>query len=300
MNIAVTGSSGLIGSNLIPFLRTKGHNVAKILRSYPQDDKTDINWLPETGYWSTDYENGLDGIVHLAGENIAAGRWNKKKKGRIFKSRVYGTKALCETVSNLAKPPKALVCASAVGFYGDRRDEILNEESSNGSGFLSEVCQEWENAAKIAKQAGIRVVNLRFGMVLSANGGALAKMLFPFKVGMGGRLGSGKQYMSWIAIDDVVEAIHHALITDSLHGPVNATSPNPVTNNAFTKTMGTVLGRPTLFPMPAFAACLVFGQMAEELLLSSVRVEPRKLIDSGYQFKYPELENALRHLLQDI
>lgn len=300
MNIAITGSSGLIGSNLIPFLKTKGHSVVKILRSYPQDDKTDINWLPETGDWSTAYGNGLDGIVHLAGENIAAGRWTKEKKNRILKSRVYGTKALCETVSNLAKPPKALVCASAVGFYGDRRDEILNEESSNGSGFLSEVCQEWENAAKIAKQAGIRVVNLRFGMVLSANGGALAKMLFPFKVGMGGRLGSGNQYMSWIAIDDVVEAIHHALTTDTLHGPVNVTSPNPVTNNTFTKTMGTVLGRPTLFPMPAFAACLVFGQMAEELLLSSVRVEPRKLIDSGYQFKYPELKNALCHLLQDI
>lgn len=298
MNIAITGSSGLIGFALLPFLRKNSHNVSKILRSYKENDKINISWLPESDSWSTAYKNGLDGVVHLAGENIAAGKWTVEKKDGIRKSRVYGTKSLCESICNLSEKPKVLICASAIGFYGDRGDEVLNEESTKGTGFLSDVCQDWEDATKIASQSGIRVVNLRFGMVLSSNGGALAKMLLPFKLGVGGKIGSGKQYMSWIAIDDVVGAINHALVTDSLAGAVNTVSPNVVTNKTFTKILGSVLGRPTLLPMPAFGARLAFGEMANELLLSSSRVEPDKLLKAGYKFKYPDLKTALNHLLR--
>jgi uncharacterized protein (TIGR01777 family) len=240
---------------------------------------------------------GLDAAVHLAGENLATGRWTAEKKARIRESRVNGTRFLCEALVRLAQPPKALMCASAIGYYGDRGEAILREDSPAGSGFLAEVCRAWEGAAAAAVQQGIRVVHLRIGVVLSPAGGALAKMLTPFKMGLGGKIGSGQQYMSWIALDDLLGIIHHALTSDTLQGPVNAVAPQPVTNVEFTTTLGRVLARPTLLPMPAFAARLAFGEMAQELLLASTRVVPASLLASGYGFRYPELEGALRHLL---
>jgi uncharacterized protein len=295
MKVAVTGTSGLIGSSLVSFLSKKDITVCKILRESTIDNE--ISWKPESGDWGSVFANG---IVHLAGENIATGKWTNEKKEKIKSSRIEGTKRLCDHVIKLPTPPSVFVCASAIGFYGDRGAEVLNEDSPRGSGFLSDVCIGWEEAAKAISNAGIRVVNLRFGMVLSNAGGALAKMLTPFKMGMGGRIGSGKQYMSWAAIDDITGAICHALFTDSLRGPVNVASPNPVTNREFTKTLGRALNRPTIMPMPAFAARLAFGEMANELLLASTRVEPKKLLDTGYRFQYPELEDALKHILNTV
>jgi uncharacterized protein len=234
--------------------------------------------------------------VHLAGENIAE-RWTAAKKVRIRDSRVKGTQVLCEALAHLASPPKVLVSASAIGYYGDRGEEILTEESAPGTAFLSEVCRAWEAAADPARQKGIRVVHARFGVVLSTAGGALAKMLPPFRLGLGGVLGSGRQYLSWIALDDAVGAIQHAIVTDALQGPTNTVAPRAVTNQEFTKTLGAVLGRPTAVPFPAFAARLMFGEMADELLLASARVQPVKLAASRYGYRYPELEGALRHLL---
>jgi uncharacterized protein (TIGR01777 family) len=290
MKVAITGSSGLIGSSLVSFLSKKDVTVSKILRENPEDNG--ISWKPESGDWDSAFVGGIDGIVHLAGENIASGRWTKVKKEKIRNSRIEGTKRLCEHILKLPTPPSVFVCASAIGFYGDRGMEFLNEGSSRGSGFLPEVCADWEEAA-----AGIRVVNVRFGVVLSKAGGALAKMLTPFKMGMGGKIGSGTQYMSWVAMDDVTGAIYHALVTDSLKGPVNVTAPNPVTNKEFTNILGKLLNRPTIMPMPAFAARLAFGEMANDLLLASTKVAPKRLSDSGYDFQYPELENALKHVL---
>ena len=297
MHVLVTGSTGLIGSSLIPLLTTGGHNVTRLVRSEPKPGAAEVHWDPESGRIDKSGLKGVDAVVHLAGESIAAGRWTTEQKARIRSSRVKGTKLLCETLTQLEHPPRVWVCASAIGYYGDRGDEVLNEESPPGSGFLSEVCLEWEAETEPAAQKGIRVVNLRIGVVLSPAGGALAKMLFPFKMGVGGVIGSGRQYMSWVALDDVVGAIHHALITDGLQGPVNATAPQPVTNREFTKTLGRVLGRPTLFPLPSFAARLALGEMADELLLASACVEPTQLLKTGYQFRFPELEGALRHLL---
>jgi uncharacterized protein (TIGR01777 family) len=239
-----------------------------------------------------------DAVVHLAGENIASARWTERQKARIRDSRVKATGLLCNLLARYSPPPKALVCASAIGYYGDRGDEILKEESAPGSGFLSDVCREWEAATQPAVERGIRVVNLRIGMVLSALGGGLAKMLTPFKLGAGGVMGSGRQYMSWIAVDDLVDAIHFALTHESLRGPANAVAPSPVTNREFTRTLGRVLSRPTPFPMPAFAARLAFGEMADALLLASTRVQPARLLASGFTFRYPDLEGALRHLLR--
>jgi uncharacterized protein (TIGR01777 family) len=256
-----------------------------------------VYWHPEDGSIATPGLEGMDAVVHLAGENIAAGRWSSEKKARIRDSRVQGTRVLCDALAQLVNPPKVLVSASAIGYYGDRGAEVLREESRPGRDFLADVCRAWEAATAPAAQRGIRVVNLRFGIVLSAAGGALAKMLFPFKMGMGGIVGSGQQYMSWIALDDLVGAIHHALITDTLQGPVNAVAPNPVTNSEFTRTLGRVLRRPTLVPLPAFAARAAFGEMADALLLASIRVEPARLQDTHYAFRYPELEGALRHVL---
>lgn len=295
MRIAVTGTSGLIGSSLVSYLSKKDVTVSKILREDPEGNE--ISWKPEGGDWDSAFTDGIDGIVHLAGENIASGRWTKGKKEKIKNSRIEGTKSLCDHILKLPVPPSVFICASAVGFYGDRGMEFLNESSSRGSGFLPDVCIGWEEAACTVASAGIRVVSVRFGVVLSKEGGALAKMLTPFKMRMGGKIGSGKQYMSWVAMDDVTGAIYHALTTDSLKGPVNVTAPNPVTNKEFTNTLGRVLNRLTVMPMPAFAAKLAFGEMANDLLLASTRVAPKKLSDSGYKFQYTELESALRHIL---
>lgn len=295
MKVALTGSSGLIGSNLVSFLSKKNVTVSKILREIPKDNE--ISWKPESGDWDSAFSDGIDGIVHLAGENIASGRWTKDKKEKIRNSRIEGTRKLCKCILKLSTPPSVFVCASAIGYYGDRGMEFLNEDSLRGSGFLPDVCAGWEEAANIVSKAGIRVVNVRFGVVLSKDGGALVKMLTPFKMGMGGKIGNGNQYMSWVAIDDVTGAIYHALTTDSLKGPVNVTAPNPVTNKEFTNTLGRVLNRPTVMPMPAFAARLAFGEMANDLLLASTKVAPKRLSDSGYKFQYPELEPALKHVL---
>ena len=295
MKVAITGSSGLIGSSLVSFLSKKGVTVSKILRENPEDNK--ISWKPEGGDWDSAFAGGIDGIVHLAGENVASGRWTKAKKEKIRNSRIEGTKRLCEHILKLPTPPSVLVCASAIGYYGNRGVEFLNEGSSRGSGFLPDVCLGWEEAAESVSKAGIRVVNVRFGIALSKDGGALAKMMTPFKIGMGGKIGSGTQYMSWIAMDDVTGAIYHTLTTDSLNGPVNLTAPNPVTNKEFTTTLGEVLKRPAVVPIPAFAAKLAFGEMANDLLLASTKVAPKRLSDSGYKFQYPELENALKHVL---
>jgi uncharacterized protein len=297
MNILVTGASGLIGSALIPLLTTDGHHITRLVRSQPRPGDMAVQWDPARGSIDAGKLEGVEGVVHLAGEAISE-RWTAEKKARIRDSRVKGTRLLCDTLAQLPTPPKVLVCASAIGYYGDRSAEVLTEESASGEGFLAEVCRAWEGATEPARQKGIRVVNLRFGVVLSTAGGALAKMLPPFRMGMGGILGSGKQYISWITLDDAIGAIRHALLTEPLQGPANAVAPQPVTNEEFTKTLGKVLGRPTLVPLPAFAARLMFGEMANELLLASARVQPAKLRATEYTFRYPDLEAGLRHLLR--
>ena len=295
MRISVTGSSGLIGSALVPFLTAQGHEVGRVVRSTTAAGAW--RWDPGAGHVDAGAVNGKDAVVHLAGETIAAGRWSAARKARIRDSRVRGTRVVAEAVARADPRPKALVCASAMGFYGDRGDERLTEASAPGRGFLSEVSREWEEACAPARDQGVRVVNLRFGIVLSPAGGALAKMLLPFRLGAGGVVGSGKQWWSWVALDDAVGAIQHALVTAGLSGPLNVAAPNPVTNAEFTRTLGRVLARPTLFPVPVFAARLAFGEMADALLLASARVVPERLQQTGYVFRHPELEGALRHLL---
>lgn len=295
MRILISGSTGLVGSALAPRLTTAGHDVVPLVRKQAASP-TEVSWDPMAGSIDAARLEGIDAVVHLAGENIA-GRWTAAKKQRIRESRVRGTRLLADTLAALNQRPKVLVTASAVGIYGNRGDEMLDEMSRPGSGVLAEVCQEWEQATHSAAAAGIRVVNLRFGVILSPAGGALAKMLTPFRLGLGGRLGSGQQYMSWIAIDDAIEAIYRAITDDELTGPVNVVASEAVTNVHFTKTLGRVLKRPTVFPMPAFAARLIFGQMADEALLASARVKPARLNAAGFTFRYPELEGALRHVL---
>ncbi len=294
--IAVSGASGFVGSALVASLRAQGVNVKRLVRSRPRDPATEIAWRPEAPLDPGPLE-GLDAVVHLAGESIA-GLWTAGKKARIRDSRVLGTRHLGAALAQCGKRARVLVCASAVGYYGNRGDEVLREESPSGSGFLAEVCREWEAAAQSARDAGIRVVHLRFGMVASPTGRALKQMLLPFKLGLGGRLGSGRQYMSWISLDDVVGAIEHALVTDSLSGPVNTVAPDSISNAAFTKTLGAVLHRPTIFPVPEFLLRLLLGEMAEEVLLCSQRVEPARLLASGHRFQHPELRGALEEMLK--
>jgi uncharacterized protein (TIGR01777 family) len=296
VNILVSGSSGLIGSALVLSVTRVGHRVARLVR-HRRLSETEIPWDPELDRLDPGLLEGFDAIVHLAGENIAAGSWTAERKARIRETRVRGTSLLSEALAAVRNRPHVLVSASATGYYGNRGDEILTEESAPGSGFLAEVCEEWEAATGIALQQGIRVVNLRTGIVLSGSGGALAKMLTPFRMGIGGVIGSGNQYMSWIALDDVIAVIVHALNVVDVRGPVNVVAPRPVTNREFTKTLARVLRRPSVFPAPAFALRLMFGEMADALLLASQRVEPARLAASQFAFSYPELEGALRHAL---
>jgi uncharacterized protein (TIGR01777 family) len=295
MKVLVTGASGLVGSALLPALASAGHQAVRLSRV--GGGAGSPAWDPETGRVDGSLE-GFDAVVHLAGESIASGRWNAGRKRRIRDSRVKGTRLLSEALAALSRPPRALIAASAIGFYGDRGDEALTESSAPGEGFLPSVCQEWEAACAPAAAKGIRVVNLRFGMILSPRGGALAKMLTPFKLGVGGPIGPGSQFMSWITLDDAAGIVLHALGRESLRGPVNAVAPVPSTNAGFTKALGRTLRRPAFLPMPAFAARLAFGEMADALLLSSARVLPRALEKSAYPFKHPALEEALRDILR--
>jgi uncharacterized protein len=304
MTIGITGSSGFIGSSLIPFVTTGGHRVIRFIR-HPVSDGNNfknvksIQWNPSSSVSLND-EN-IDAVVNLSGENIF-GRWTKKKKKRIFDSRVNTTQSLCKMLSSLDKPPKVLVSASATGYYGDRGDEILTEESppssSSSNDFLSYVCRNWEEATQIAKESGIRVVNLRIGIVLSSSDGMLSKILPFFKLGFGGRIGDGNQYMSWIGLDDLLGLILYAIADKSISGPVNAVSPNPITNADFTTALGKVLSRPTKFSIPEYIIKLPLGEeLANAAILSSTRVIPERLIEMGYKFRFPYLESVLRHTL---
>jgi uncharacterized protein (TIGR01777 family) len=284
--ILVTGAHGLVGSALVPFLTAGGHEVATLSLRAPVE--------PALG------EEPFDAVVHLAGEPIAAGRWTAAKKERIRASRVDGTRNLCERLVRRRVRPSLLICASAVGIYGDRSDEVLDESGPAGFGFLADVGRQWEAATRAASDAGIRVVNLRLGVVLSTGGGALRKMLTPFKLGLGGRIGSGRQSMSWIALDDVLGVVARVLDDETLRGPVNAVAPSPVTNAEFTATLARVLRRPAILPMPALAARAAFGEVADELLLASQRVIPKRLLEASHRFGWPTLSAALSHTLGRI
>ncbi len=296
MKIAVSGSSGLIGSALAPFLTTGGHDVVHLVRR-ETEAADEVSWYPD-GRTDGARLEGVDAVVHLAGAGIADKRWTPNRKQEIRDSRVRGTRGLCEALAKMERKPSVLVCASAIGFYGDRgHTQTVHEGIERGAGFLADVVQEWEEATRPAREAGIRVVNARFGIVLSPDGGALAKMLLPFKLGVGGPMGTGRQIMSWVSLDDAVGALHHALVDDSIEGPMNVVAPSPVSNADFGRTLGRVLVRPAFLPMPGFAAKLAFGELADALLLSGVRVEPRVLERTGYEFAHPDLEQALRALL---
>jgi uncharacterized protein len=293
--ILISGSSGLLGAALLQSLAADGHQITRLVRGTAREIRQ-LAWDPVQPL-ASESVSGFDAVIHLAGESIAS-RWTPSKKKAIRDSRVLGTRNLAEALARAPSPPRVLLSASAIGYYGDRGDAILREDSPSGSnGFLPEVCREWEAAAQPAVNAGIRTAHLRTGIVLSADGGALKQMLPPFRMGLGGRIGSGHQWMSWIDLHDEIGAIRHILANDSLRGPVNVVSPNPVTNAEFVRALASALSRPAIFPMPAFAARLVFGQMGEELLLGSQRVEPAKLVASGYFFQKRDLKKALEDIL---
>ena len=297
--ILITGASGLVGSRLSAELAKLGALPIAAVRRPVKDEAHELYWNPDRGEIDRAKLEGIDAVVHLAGENISGGRWTEAFKQKILDSRVKGTHLIADALAHLQRKPRVFISASAIGYYGNRGADVMTEQSSPDTDFLANVCQQWEAACQPARDAGIPVTNLRIGVVFSADGAALAKMLTPFKLGLGGKVGSGAQYMSWIAIDDLVSAIIFLLSRDEpVVGPVNVVAPNPATNLGFTKTLGRVLGRPTVFPMPAFAARLMFGEMGDALLLSSTRVAPNALLGAGYQFQYPELEPALRHLLK--
>ena len=297
MDILISGSTGLIGSALAAYLTRRSDRVIRLVRAGPRPDQAEVPWDPAAGELDPTRLEGLDAVVHLAGENIATGRWTARKKARIRSSRVEGTRLLATALGRLARPPKVLVTASGVSYYGDRADETLDEDSGPGRGFLADVCRDWEEAAALAAKGGIRVVTLRMGMVLAAKGGALARMLTPFRFGLGGRIGTGRQYVSWISLHDLLAIFLHVLHNESLAGPVNATAPNPTTNAEFARALGSVLRRPTFLRLPAALAHLMLGEMADDLLLASIRAVPKKLQKSGFAFQYPDLRSALRHIL---
>ncbi len=311
--IAASGASGLVGRELCSLLITAGHQVVRLVRDIHQaaadnglnDGPAQNNparsressqaVAPWHGAAQVSRLEGIDAVIHLAGKSIADRRWSAKVKQEISDSRVIKTRQLCEALASLTQPPKTLLCASAIGIYGDRGDAVLSESSRPGSGFLPDVASGWEGACQTAVDAGIRVVNLRLGVVLSARGGALQKMLLPAKLGLGGPLGSGRQWWSWIDIDDTTGAIYHALATQSLRGPVNVVAPQAVRQAEFAKALGAVLHRPAIVPTPAFALRLALGEMADPLLLASAHVEPVKLVDSGFNFRYGRLSDSLQH-----
>lgn len=290
--VAITGAGGLIGSALVPALQDAGWDVVPLSRA-PRPGA--VVWDPH-GYWDPSPLEGIEAVVHLAGETIAR-RWTVEQKRLIRDSRVHGTTSLCNALTTLSRRPSVLACASAVGYYGDRGDELLTEDSSRGDCFLADVVNAWEAAAQPARDGGIRVVSLRMGMVLAGQGGALARMLLPFRLGLGGAIGGGRQYISWVALDDAVRAFRYALDQTQVHDAVNVVSPQPVTNSEFSSTLGRVLHRPAFVPLPRAAVRLLLGQMGQELLLSSLCVKPVRLLEAGFSFKWPLIEDALRHVL---
>jgi len=294
--ILVSGVSGPIGAALVPLLESSGVGITRLMRAESAATATEIiPWDPATAI-PPESVSGFDAVIHLAGESIA-GRWSAAKKARIRDSRVMGTRHLAAALAQAKNKPQVFVCGSAIGYYGDRGDELLNEKSAPGAGFLAEVCREWEAATQPAADAGIRTVQIRTGVVLSSKGGALGKMLMPFKLGLGGRIGSGRQWMSWIDVGDMVGAIHHILKTDQLRGPVNMVAPNPVTNVEFTRTLASVLRRLAIFPVPSFVVKLAFGEMGSDVLLAGQRVEPAQLARTGYSFRFPDLRASLENVL---
>jgi len=297
MKILITGASGLIGKELQKSLRAREHELLLTTRVQPTDPNN-IRWDAEKGFEKPEDLEGIDAVIHLAGESIAALRWTDEKKKAIRESRVKGTRSVVDAIARLKAKPKVLVAASAVGYYGERGDEILTEASGAGEGFLPDVCKDWEAESRRAEDAGVRTVLLRTATVLSKDGGALGTMLLPFKLGVGGVIGDGKQWFSWISLDDHIAAIIFALENENLRGAINSTSPNPVTNEAFTKTMGDVLYRPTFIPLPEFAVSTLLGEMGDALLLTSTRVVPKRLEDAGFEFKYPDLKPALEHAIE--
>jgi hypothetical protein len=296
LKILISGASGLVGSELSGLLAVLGHAPFSLVRRAARSPH-EISWDPASRSIEREKLAGFDAVIHLAGENIAGKRWSALQKARLRSSRIDSTRFLIEALSQSEAPPATFISASAVGIYGDRGEEFLEEESSNGTGFLADLTTEWEESALGAERLGMRVTCLRFGIILSARGGALRKMLTPFILGLGGRLGEGTQFMSWIALDDALGAIYAALHDLNLRGAINVTAPNPVSNQEFTETLAHVLRRPAIFPVPRSILMLALGELAEEALLSSTRVLPRRLIESGYRFLFPELEGALRHLL---
>jgi uncharacterized protein len=293
--VLITGASGPIGTALLASIDDRSTQIVRLVRGTAQN-AAQRTWDPMATI-PPSLVSGFDAVIHLSGESVV-GRWTEEKKKAIRESRVLGTKNLAAALAQCQTKPRIFVCASAIGFYGSRGDELLDEDSAPGDGFLPDVCRQWENASRIASEAGIRTVNARIGVVLSPKGGALGKMITPFKLGLGGRLGSGRQWMSWIHVDDIVGGIHHAIVTESLSGPVNLVAPNAVRNAEFTKVLASVLKRPAILPVPDVALRLAFGKEAvEEMLLAGARVQPGKLGSSRYNFRFPELRTALENLV---
>lgn len=297
MRVLITGASGLIGTALQKRFKEKGWETLVATRHEPKS-ADEVQWSIESGFGDLSKLEGVDGVVHLAGESVNGLRWTDEKKKAIRDSRVLGTRNLVAALGKLKDRPKVLVSSSAIGFYGERGDEEITESSASGVGFLADVSKEWESEARRAEDAGIRTVLLRTAIVLSKEGGALGTMLLPFKLGVGGVVGSGKQWMSWISLDDHVRAIEFVIEHDSIRGAVNSASPHPVTNEEFTKVMGDVLYRPTFLPLPEFVVSMALGEMGDELLLTSTKIVPKRLEDAGFKFEYPELKAALEHALQ--
>ena len=298
MRVAVTGSSGLIGTALVESLASDGIRAVRLVRR-PPENQDEIEWNPAAGRIDGAALEGVDAVVHLAGAGIADGRWSENRKRLIRDSRVAGTRLLAETLAGLERKPEVLVSASAVGYYGDRGDEPLDERAPRGDGFLAEVCDAWEEAAGPAAEAGVRVVHPRIGFVLSGRGGGLPKMLLPFRLGMGGRIGSGRQQVSWISLDDLVAILRFVIAREEIAGPVNAVSPRPVANEEMTRALGRALGRPTLFPVPASLIGLLFGEMGRATILTSARALPERLERAGYRFLHPDIDSALRAALEE-
>ena len=297
LHILMSGASGVVGSALIPFFTTGGHRVTRLVRRSELEDENNRFWDPQKGIIDLQDSDEFNVVIHLSGEHIGQGRWTLEKKKKIIESRHVTTALIARSITKLKKPPRAFLCASAIGYYGHRGNAVMTEENECGADFISNVCDEWEQAALPALDKGIRTVFLRIGVVLSPVGGALQRLLPSFKIGLGGKVGSGEQYMSWISMDDLIGTVYHAMNDDQLSGPVNLVAPNPVTNLELTRTLAKVISRPALFTIPAWFIKLVFGEMGKEVLLASTRVKPEKIMASGYRFRHPDLEGALQHLL---